>query len=463
MRNRSGRGPVSSVLALGGLLALLATPAGAGSWKADDAYTLANIGLSEFLATNIAGLPAVDDHGIDLGGIGSDLWHGPGDGPGVYWMITDRGPNGEDPRTFPVPEFTPFILQVKTTGSGIEILDAIPIIGPGGAADGVTGIPNLDGTGAPPAPNEPFFGCGGMPRLATNSNGLDTEGLVRLRDGTFWIVEEYSPSLLHVAADGSVIRRWFPEGLLAYLATDPDYPSDDAAGGIPGIFGQKRKLNRGFEGITASPNEKTLYLALQSPLRNPSNAAGDASRVTRLLAFDVETETVTAEYAYRFQWTGDGTNDDEFDVPSLGSTGRARARDMKVSALAMLDEHRLLVLERTDFKAKVFGVDLRGATNILGTVWDDVATAPSLETYNADGALEDVGVEPLPKWEVASFDSTQGYPRKIEGLAVLDGKTIAIANDNDFGVGTFLGSSCTLVDSGIESQIVVVRLNTPLK
>ena len=58
-----------------------------------------------------------------------------------------------------------------------------------------------------------------------------------------------------------------------------------------------------------------------------------------------------------------------------------RARDMKISALAMVDNDRMLILERTDFIAKVYLVDLRGATNILGTKWDDpgASSANSLE------------------------------------------------------------------------------------
>ena len=143
---------------------------------------------------------------------------------------------------------------------------------------------------------------------------------------------------------------------------------------------------------------------------------------------------------------------------------------MKVSALVMLDQHRMLVLERTDFKAKVYSVDLRKATNILGTVWDDVnKTFPSLEQLIADGALELNGITPLPKEFVVTLDSTQGFPQKIEGMSVLDGKTIAIANDNDFGVGSFKittttsGEECKLEDSGRESQIIVIRLDKALK
>ncbi len=462
MRARYGNGRIGLAAALGGLLAL-AVGVSAGSWKVEATYTLPDIALSDFLEDQLPGLGSVEDHGADLGGIGSDLWHGSGDGPGIYWMLTDRGPNGENPRTFPVPEFTPFILKVRTEGSAIEILDAIPITGPGAATNGVTGLANLTNTTAPPALNEPIFEIDGVTPLATNSNGLDTEGLVRTNDGCFWIVEEYGPSLLKVDALGGVVTRYLPDGFTAFLSPQPDYATDDSASSIPEIYGLKRKLNRGFEGIGLSPDEKTLYLALQSPLQNPNAAIGNASRNTRILAFDIKTEAVVAEYVYRFQFTGLGTNDDEFDVPSLGTTGRARPQDMKVSALAMLDQHRMLVLERTDFKAKIYLVDLREATNILGTKWDDIATSPALESLNADGALESNGIHPLPKEFVVELDSTMGYPQKIEGLAVLDGKTIAIANDNDFGVGTFPAPTFVLVDTGIESRIIVIRLDRPLK
>ena len=432
----------------------------AQSWKVESTYQLDNIGLSEFLATH-PGLQGVDDHGIDLGGIGSDLWHSKGsDGPGIYWMITDRGPNGEDPRTFPVPEFTPFILKVRTVNGAIEILQAIPITGLAPTQNGVTGLPNLDEDEEPPALNEEFFACNGTTPLTPNSHGLDTEGLVRTRDGYFWIIEEYSPSILKVDPQGKVVKRFFPTNLLDYLDPVTGYNTDDSNLSVPEIYGLKRKLNRGFEGLAISPDDKTLYIALQSPLVNPTTAAGNAARNTRILAFDINREEIVGEYVYRFQLAG------EFDVPTV----LTRPRDMKISALAMLDQHRMLVLERTDFKAKVYSVDLRKATNILGTVWDDVGkAAPSLEQLIADGALELAGITPLPKEFVVTLDSTQGFPQKIEGMTVLDGKTIAIANDNDFGVGSFeittttSGEQCTLEDSGRESQIIVIRLDKALK
>jgi Esterase-like activity of phytase len=461
------------------LILCLVTALHAGSWKTEAVYQLPDIGLSEFLAQPPLSL-TVEGHNINLGGIGSDLWHSKeNDGPGIYWMITDRGPNGEGPRTFPVPEFTPFILQVRTSNNELEILQAIPITGLDSATEkGVTGLANLNNITEPPALNEPFFDCFGAAgeELEPNPHGLDTEGIVRTNDDTFWIIEEYGPSILKVDSQGKVVKRFFPENFLQYLDPITGYATDDSSLSVPEIFGLKRKLNRGFEGIAISPNQTTLYIALQSPLVNSDTNTGNASRVTRILAFDIATEQIVGEYVYRFQFTGNGSNDDEFDVPGLpGDAGRARARDMKISAIAMLDEHRMLVLERTDFKAKIFRVDLRDATNILGSVWDDVNTSPTLETFNNDGVLESHGIHPLsPKDEVLSLNSTEtidgiDIPEKIEGMTVLDGKTIAVANDNDFGVGTFdidLDAdppTCNLIDSGKESQIIVIRLDKSLK
>jgi hypothetical protein len=240
------------------------------------------------------------------------------------------------------------------------------------------------------------------------------------------------------------------------------YASDDSTRSFLKIYGLKRKLNRGFEGLTLSPDEKTLYIGLQSPLNNPDTAAGNAARNTRILAFDIDREQVVGEYVYRFQPAA------EFDNPANGLTGN-RARDMKISALSMLDQRRMLVLERTDFMAKIYLVDLKTATNILGTRWDDVATSPTLEPLITDAAVTTNSIDALPKTLVATFDSSDPglhYPQKIEGMTVLNGTTLAIANDNDFGIGAFTGTgdACTLTaDSGINSQIRVVQLPSPIK
>src|SRR5690349_8720705 len=78
-------------------------------------YTLPNIHLASLQNERLPAHPIANDRGLFLGGVGSDLWHGPTDPPDEFWMVTDRGPNDEvhDKRVFPVPDFTPLILHVR--------------------------------------------------------------------------------------------------------------------------------------------------------------------------------------------------------------------------------------------------------------------------------------------------------------------------------------------------------------
>lgn len=136
----------------------------------------------------------------------------------------------------------------------------------------------------------------------------------------------------------------------------------------------------------------------------------------------------------------------------------ARPRDLKVSGLAVLNDRYMLVLERTDLVAKIYKVDLLAATNILRSKWDAETTSPSLESLTA-AQLDENGVKTLPKELVLEMDSRKGWPQKIEGLAVLDGTTIAVVNDNDFGVGDFAGIGCELRDTGFKNQLLIVKLD----
>ena len=121
------------------------------------------------------------------------------------------------------------------------------------------GLSNLD------VKDEPPYDYQAETQLPYNVNGLDTEGLVRLKNGDFWVAEEYSPSILKVDPSGKVVKRFVPQGLELPGA---DYPIVEA---LPAVYG-KRKINRGFEGLALSPDEKTLFLVLQSPLLNPDAA-----------------------------------------------------------------------------------------------------------------------------------------------------------------------------------------------
>jgi Esterase-like activity of phytase len=402
-------------------------------------YTLPDTPIKAFQNAAFPGNVA-NDRKVLLGSVGSDLWRGPKDPRDEFWMITDRGPNGQiavdgkNRRTFWVPEFNPTIVRVKTEGKAIKIVDAIPIVGQSGKP--VTGLPNLKDIDEAP------YNYSAQELLPLNPNGLDTEGLVRTSAGDFWISEEYSPSIVHVDRTGKVIKRYIPEGL---NLEGTDYP---VAKVLPAIYG-KRKINRGFEGITLSGDEKTLYMVLESPLLNPDRKTGDTSRNTRVLVFDIPSEKVTAEYVYRFDVSK------EFD-PNPKNT----PDEMKLSGVIAMGPTTLLILERTDLVAKLYSVDLSQATNILGSRWNDVKTAPALESI-ADPASAEVRV--LPKTLLLDLSSLKGMPDKIEGIALLDQNTIAVANDNDFdSEDSKYDAEGNNVGKGKISQILVISLAKPL-
>lgn len=374
-----------------------------------------------------------NDYGFLLGSIGSGLYRSFLEGPDVYWMITDRGPNPfntANQRMFPLPGWTPWLLKVKTTGETIQILEKLPLRLPNGAP--VTGLPNN-------SRDEAVRQCDGS-ILPYNPNGLDTEDVVRTLDGNFWLVDEHSPSIIKVLPNGKVSKRFLPAGLTL------DGISYPVVNNLPQIYGDKRKQNRGFEGITLGWDLRTIYAALQSPLSNPTAAIGNASRNTRILAMDAYSEEVKAEYVYRFQ-----------PVTEFGLTNPT---EMKISGIAMLDPWRMLVLERTDGVAKIYRVDLTKATNILGSVWDTTAQSPSLESLD-DAALTANNIKVLPKELMLDLSTIPGIPQKIEGMAILDWQTIAFSNDNDFDVAP-AGTCGPNVPGQTKNHILVVKLDKNL-
>ncbi|MEZ0075816.1 esterase-like activity of phytase family protein [Planotetraspora sp. GP83] len=425
--------PISAGLALAAAVAL-SVP---GTASADHAKGPAVVADATLPAPPLKQVqPAIaDDHGIKLGGVGSGLF--PAGEPGEFWMVTDRGPNGqptvngEKRRTFPVPEFDPAIVKVALKHGKAKIKKYLPIVGASGK--GVTGLSDQAGHDETP------YTWDGLTALPYNPNGLDTEDLVRTREGDFWLVDEYSPSLLHVSRKGQVLERYVPSGL---NLTGTDYPVKDT---LPAILAS-RQQNRGFEGLAISADQRTLFLAVQSPLANPDKKTGKKSRVGRILTFDLRSRTVTGEYAYQLE-----------DVTTFDPKVNGDQSEMKISGLAYAGRGRLLVDERTDNVARIYQIDLSKATNLLGGPFDSPATTPSLE------ALTDLSAITLPVKSLVLEPNTliPSLPGKIEGVAVLDPWTVALANDNDFGLGDF-DSNGKLIDSGVPSRVVIVKLAKPL-
>lgn len=421
----------ASVVGVAALVAGTAPAAVAGERgpKVVGTATLPDISLAKFSNGLIRG--SVDnDRLVDLGGIGSDIF--PAGKSGEFWTVTDRGPNGQikiddvNRRTFPVPGFDPAIVKVKVDGKKLKVIDAIPITTRHGKP--VTGLSNQESRDELP------YNFDASTRLGINPNGLDTEGIVRANDGTFWLVDEYSPSLVHVSSRGQVLARYVPKGLNLKGA---DYPVIES---LPAIF-LTRKINRGFEGLAQLPGGD-LVLALQSPLSNPSKKVGEASLNTRLLRFSPHRGKLTAEYAY------------QFDPVGVVDPGEDDTSELKISSVVAAGPETLLVEERTDNAARLQRVVLRSSANILGSKWDDVATTPS---YEADAT----GVPVLKKQLFLDLNTVKGAPKKIEGIALVHDSLVVI-NDNDFGMTdgpAAFDAKGNLVDSGIETTLVTIRLH----
>lgn len=360
-------------------------------------------------------------------GIGSGAFHRPGDPANMIYTVSDRGANftcddegqaitGLTPqqmcgatkggRIYPLPHYAPSIFSVELMPDHtFRIIDVIALKDRDGRP--LTGIVNPLTVAST---DIPFDGAG--KRLAQDPSGVDLEGIVRLRDGSYWLSDENAPGLIHVAADGRVIRRLVPAG------TEKDFKNSkyDIVGSLPAILA-KRQGNRGIESVAMSPDETFLYFLVQNPLANPDSATYRNAANTRLFKMERAGGKVIGEYVY------------VLDDPKLYNAKSQSS--LRISEMSALGTDRLLVLERTDTITHIHEIDLRGATNILGSKWDDLATSPSLE---ANKNVADIGIKPVTK--TLRFDSTKvpGAPNKIEGIAMMADGSMLLINDDDFGI-----------------------------
>ena len=346
-------------------------------------------------------------------GIGSALVPVPNK-PGEFYMMTDRGPNFDNAnsagkvfgKVFPLPSFTPTIVQVKLTKGKIEIIRATPIIDNAGKP--VTGLSNNK------ADETPYSSQTSSP-IPFNINGLDPEALQLLPNGQFLIAEEYAPSVLVVDTNGKVLVRYVPEGK-NYAGAN--YPVKAI---LPAIY-KERRGNRGFENLSITPSGKTAYVTLQSPMGDAKDKAYAKSRVVRILKLDISEPTDAKVTGMFLVLQNEKSAYPETD----------KQKDLKYSDAIAFAEDKILFLERATKKVKLIVADLSQATNVLNN-----KNANNL-TFEEEGErLAKLAITTAQTREV--FDSRDVFLQidtdKLEGLAILTPGAIAISNDNDFGVG----------------------------
>jgi hypothetical protein len=336
------------------------------------------------------------------GGFGSALDGSPTH-PNELFSLTDRGPNvggtGND-KLFVVPSFHPQVGRFRLEGDRLvreEVIvlkdeNGTPLTGLPPAAGGNTGeIPKtLDGT---PLPNDP--------------NGIDSEGLRMMSDGTFWISDEYGPFLVHFDRHGRTIERDSPFG--------GPHP-------LPQVLA-RRVPNKGMEGLAAIDDGRVLVGIVQNPLGNPTAAAAKNSRALRILVLDTRTGA-TKQFVYLL-------DDAKFGVSEIEAISPTQF---------LIDERDGKFLgdpTGASVQKKIYLVDISGATDI------------SDPTNSADGLK--IGGQTIEQMSVGDLASNNivptskqllvdmlafGYTHdKAEGMALIDGgRTIAVSNDDDFGV-----------------------------
>ena len=338
-------------------------------------------------------------------------------------------------RLYPRPDDVIAIFQVKLDPAAktYSVAQTIPLKTPKGSP--ITGLTNPLTVATTEKPRD----GNGQP-LKQNINAIDAEGLVRLPDGRFFVAEENATGLVEVAADGTVLRRFVPAG------TEKDF----AAAEYP-VSGSCRPSwpsaipTAGSESLSMSEDGRFLYTMVQNPLDNPDAKAYGRAFNTRLYKLEIgkdtggaTTLTPVAEYVYRL--------DDFAAFAKLGATDAKKPSDLRISEMTALGHEHFLVDERTDQIARFFEIDLAGATNILGSKWDDVATSPTLEQAVDLAGTDIIPVKKTERLLASSLEgATPRFPGKIEGLSLTaDGKLFMI-NDNDFGI------------SGAETVITIVE------
>lgn len=383
--------------------------------------------------------------GISEGGF-SGLTHLPGDPDNVFYTLSDRGPNGQigknKLRTFPIEHFTPRIYKIKTENGSIEVLETIELKLPEGKAGTVsksrllTGLSNAEGADEVPYDEK------GATTLSYDPDGLDLEGIAYSpADDTFWLCDEYRPSIIQIKRDGTVLGRYVPKGAKQLLQGS----QLNVVELFPEVY-NKRISNRGFEGITISPDGKYLYTSIQSPLANPDTKTGESSRNMRILKLDLATKQLAGEYVYVAE------NAQQF--------GSVKQKDVVISDLYAMADDVLLIDERDKNAGKdaelkrLYKADFSQAANLLGTEWSEKLEQLTVEQ------LRSGGIVPVAK-ELAVDIAKLGYPwEKIEGIAVLDKRTIAIVNDNDFAVD--YDENANLKLTGVPTQMHVVEVKEDL-
>lgn len=334
------------------------------------------------------------------------------------------------PENYAGPALPQAQIQLRNTGSTILTYDT------GSGLSTFTGFNPNDSSSSFPRSTESSLGSG--------KRSLDPEGLVRTKNGHYFVSDEYGPNVYEFDAQGTLVRTLdLPDALVPKVGGTTTYDQDQN-----GALTSGRRSNRGLEGLSVSPDQSRLFAMLQSPTVQ-DGGQDNRSRNTRILAYDLTQPgtPLVAEYVYQLTLQGS---------PSAN-------RNTPISEILALNNDELLILERDGrggltqnnvptYKS-VVRADLRGAQNILGSTYDQVNDTTGQTDFPLGMAIS---VTPVQREDLVNLlDANQlakfglnvngtadenSISEKWEGLGLIpnlstratDDFYLLVGNDNDF-------------------------------
>ena len=377
------------------------------------------------------------------GGYGSDAAAHPSNATQFY-VLTDRGPNADfdgiagKGKQFLVPDYTPSIGLFELHADG-KIIKVKEILLKDSNGNPISGLPNPKAFGGT---NEVPYDINGQPMtvnpdlpfdevtnpVKSDINGLDPEGLAALKDGSFWISDEYGPHLVHYDADGVEIARINP------FAHDErnNVIIDGKQVLLPTEF-TKRRANRGMEALTVTPDQTTLVGIMESSMDNPDKS-GRGSSLVRIVAINLIAGQI-AQYLYRL------------DIAEHVASGIVAINEHE---FYLIEHDRKFPLQDKSAQKLIYKISISQATNIEEVITTETIrqdenlgltiNGQTLEQMIAENEanwqlLETMAIEPVKKTLVVDVLATLNYPDdKLEGLWLRRDVSLGLLNDDDFAL-----------------------------
>ncbi|BBB63202.1 hypothetical protein UNDKW_4929 [Undibacterium sp. KW1] len=363
------------------------------------------------------------------------------DGSLEFYGITDRGPNGDGPKVpnsvvtpgatgtsdakfFPSPSFTPSFGLISIGKDGAVLKSSTPIkFSPTINASGLSIAAGKVGSSAE-VPLNDAAKFDASSKTSFSDYGLDTESIVYdAARGVVWVSDEYGPFILKIdVATGIILKKYQP---------------GTGAADLPAVL-LKRRANRGMEGLSLEVATGKLNGFVQSPLDDgkanyivPGATAAtnesikDYAKFNRWVEFDPTTEK-TKLYAYPIDST----------QYTAGKTGNAKLGDM-----VSLGNGKFIVIEQgTGPDGKAFNKLM--LVQVPSNATDIANMSTDLEKSSMTGAAVNgvnyADVVLLKKTQLFDLNNAGWLAEKAEGLALVDENTLALTNDDDFGMKTVI-------------------------